>query len=75
MEMWQISWAMLKVLVVINLKPAELCACFFLSCDQLLGNSNREWEKLDLIRVRVVNVNTMEREEKKGFDGDGRGQL
>lgn len=48
---------------------------FFLSCDQLFGNSDGECEKLDLIRVRVLNVNTVEREEEKGLDGDARAQL
>ena len=42
---------------------------------QLLGNSKEECEKLDLIKIRVLNVITMERESKKGFEGDVREQL
>ena len=56
-------------IVVINLKPATLHACFGFSHDELLGNSNEEYEKLDLIKIRVLNVNTMEREGEKGFEG------
>lgn len=56
-------------IVVINLKPATLPACFGFSHDQLLGNSNEEYEKLDLIKIRVLNVNTMEREGENGFEG------
>ena len=51
---------------------------FFLSPSHyhlLLGNSKEECEKLDLIKIRVLNVITMEREGKKGFEGDVREQL
>ena len=63
--------------VVIHLKPAAFCVCFFFfpSHYQLLGNSKEECEKLDLIKIRVLNVITMEREGKKGFEGDVRQQL
>ena len=41
----------------------------------LISNSKEECEKLDLIKIRVLNVITMEREGKKGFEGDVREQL
>lgn len=50
-------------------------AFFFSNHYQLLGNSKEECEKLDLIKIRVLNVITMERESKKGFEGDVREQL
>ena len=64
--------------VVIHLRPAAFCACFFFFPSHyhlLLGNSKEECEKLDLIKIRVLNVITMEREGKKGFEGDVREQL
>lgn len=61
--------------VVIHVKPAAFCVCFFFFFPQLLGNSKEECEKLDLIKIRVLNVITVEREGKKGFEGDVRQQL
>lgn len=69
--MLSVSRAMLRT-VVINFKPAALQACFYPNPDHLLGNSKEECEKVDLITVRILNVNAKEREGEKGFECDGR---
>lgn len=45
------------------------------SYDQLLGNSSGECQRLDLIRARDLNANTMEGEGEKGFDSEVRERL